>query len=753
MQRKKRLHYFGVMWLLSLLILITTLAQAQVPNHADFTGWPVDGIAPQTVDYVLRFDSAVTEYNINKGAGFSGWVSKQSLSTTVSYTFNTPGTYTVQLAVRGTFGEQTITKTDYIHVYEKYSFPEFASVGDNDFASFPRSGRAPLLVYYYLKFAPDVTHWNFDCGPGWGSYVPTYNRATIGTYNLTSPGRYTVKMAVKGTLGEFSTTKEEYITVYPSSSSIADTDLPVIKQMKNETIPLAYELDDYAPNGYDCNYWINNNFMDKASLSGDSVALGPISVTTSGINVFDCYAGSYALNHLNGRVKVSTYRINRLPQVSLKVGETVDFNIGDYTFNSNGKAIPPSYGGIGSLLVSDTTYITAYWLNNKTIRITALSAISTLNKPLYIEILASPSSFTPFVDYDRERLPIYFNKINVGNFTNKSGFLSEYAIQTFEDKPDLPMMTYPEKGELRLTFSSPSQSLWMMPNLDKLPTYKTNKWYMARIKVKANNSWTNVDVGLFNFKGFIPNAQQVNLACNMIFSIPTSWTTIETPLYVHVGDVGYPQIYIRNQGWLGSVQVKDLEIFEAVPNLLETRTGNSVYKGTFASLSGLSTSWGIEGNAPFTVYEPNGIQMNLTEGERKYLKLTAKQGDFGVYTPPAQVGKQVGMKVQIPKTVLTGSYLSYDTHLLLACFGVKEEGSFDIAAKGTQMLASAEMGVMTDSVDSGSQGYHYLAGNAMCPYYQMQCEPSTHMAGTFKIKNIEFLADQDEPFYGDESLF
>ncbi len=751
MQRKKKLHYLGVMWLLSLLTLITTLAQAQVPNYGDFEAFPNNGAAPHRVEYKVYLDPAVTEFNLDSGPGFGVWAAPTSRIHTFYYNFTSPGTFTPRLGVRGSFGAQTITKTNYIHIYDKTTFPDYENIGDNDFTAFPKSGKAPLTVNYFWKFAPDVTHWNMDCGPGWGVFVPTYNRTTSGPFTYSQPGKYTIKIAFKSPLSEVTVVKIDYITVYPSNA--VDINLPAIKQMKNKTIPLAYKLNDYALKGHDYNYLITSNLMDKASLSGDSVALGPISIVTSGVNVYSISEGNTPVNQMVSRIKVSTYRISRLPQISLKAGESLDFNIGDYTFDSTGKAIPPSYGQAGSLVVSDSNYITAAWVNNQTIRITALSAISTVNKPLFVEVVASPSSVLPYDDCDRERLPIYLNKIDVGNFTNSNGFLKEYAIQTFEDKPRLPIMSYPEKGVLRVTFTSPSESLKLMPNLDRLLTYKTNKWYMARIKVKANYSWTNVDVGLFNFNGIIPSAQQVNIGCNMIFGVSTAWTTIETPLYVHVGEVGYPQIYIRNQGTFGAIQVKDLEIYEATPRLFETRSSNLAYAGTFNNLSSLNATWGVEGNAPFTVYEPNGIQMNLTEGPREYLKLTAKKGDFGVYTPSAQIGKQVGMRVQIPKTVLTGSYLSYDTHLLLACFGVKEEGSFDIGAKGTQMLVSAQMGVMTDAWDPVSQGYHYLAGNALCPYYQIQCEPSTHMAGYFKIKNIEYLVDQDEPFNGDASLF
>jgi PKD repeat protein len=122
-----------------------------------------------------------------------------------SHTYNSGGTYTVELTVTGPGGSDTETRTDYITV----------NVGPTaDFAGSPTNGTEPLTVSFTDQ-SSGATSWSWDFGDGGTSTVqnPSHEYAAAGTY--------TVALTVTNSCGNDIETKTDYITVNPCQAPVA----------------------------------------------------------------------------------------------------------------------------------------------------------------------------------------------------------------------------------------------------------------------------------------------------------------------------------------------------------------------------------------------------------------------------------------------------------------------------------------------------------------------------------------------------
>ena len=88
-------------------ITVTTAPPAPV---ASFTGSPISGETPLTVNFTDESSGSITEWSWGFGDGGS------STQQNPSHTYGTAGIYTVGLTVTGPGGSDTITKADYINV-------------------------------------------------------------------------------------------------------------------------------------------------------------------------------------------------------------------------------------------------------------------------------------------------------------------------------------------------------------------------------------------------------------------------------------------------------------------------------------------------------------------------------------------------------------------------------------------------------------------------------------------------------------
>src|SRR5690606_36738063 len=98
-----------------------------------------------------------------------------------------PGTYTIALTVSGDGGSETLTKQDYITVFE----PAMAN-----FSASPTDGLAPLPVDFtnLSSGAYDTCLWDFGDGA-------TNDACDDPSHVYTMAGSYTVKLTVMGPFG------------------------------------------------------------------------------------------------------------------------------------------------------------------------------------------------------------------------------------------------------------------------------------------------------------------------------------------------------------------------------------------------------------------------------------------------------------------------------------------------------------------------------------------------------------------------
>ncbi len=171
------------------------------PNapFADFSAEPRKGRAPLEVRFV----------NFSKNAGRFAWSfgdGKSSAEKNPLHRYEAPGLYSVALEARGEEGADRMVRRAFIKV-----------VGPDaplaDFRAYPRRGDAPLEVAFEDRTTGRATEWEWDFGdrtPGAARESRERNPAHV--YRM--PGRYTVRLRVKGPGGEDMATRDRYIEVF-----------------------------------------------------------------------------------------------------------------------------------------------------------------------------------------------------------------------------------------------------------------------------------------------------------------------------------------------------------------------------------------------------------------------------------------------------------------------------------------------------------------------------------------------------------
>ena len=167
-------------------------AYMPAPVAAGFSASPTAGVAPLTVTFT---NTSAGDYTT------SLWDFGDKLTSTAespTHTYAT-GFYTVALTVSGPGGTDTLTRPNYITVYEPVQA---------DFAAWPITGVAPLTVTFTNTSTGDYTDSLWDFGDG---VISTTNSPT---YTYTTKGIYTVALTVSGPGGTETLTRPNYITVY-----------------------------------------------------------------------------------------------------------------------------------------------------------------------------------------------------------------------------------------------------------------------------------------------------------------------------------------------------------------------------------------------------------------------------------------------------------------------------------------------------------------------------------------------------------
>ncbi len=176
------------------------------PPIPDFSGTPLAGIAPLSVDFTDQSIGQVTEWLWDFGDGGSSTLQHPS------HEFLLPGDYTVGLTATGPGGGATETKIAYVAVGE----PPPAA----DFSASPTSGIVALDVDFPDLSSGNVGSWDWDFGDGGTSSLqnPSHTYSGVGTYD--------VVLTATGPGGSDVETKLAYITVHPPAPLAGFSALP-----------------------------------------------------------------------------------------------------------------------------------------------------------------------------------------------------------------------------------------------------------------------------------------------------------------------------------------------------------------------------------------------------------------------------------------------------------------------------------------------------------------------------------------------
>ncbi len=150
------------------------LVPTQGPPTANFTGNPTTGAAPLAVAFTDCSSGIPTAWSWNFGE--SGGT---STAQNPSHTYNSNGAYTVALTVTNSYGQNTMTRTNYINVGN----PPVAN-----FSGTPTTGGAPLTVSFTDSSTNSPTAWSWSFGEA-AALPPRRTRATPTTAAGASPLR------------------------------------------------------------------------------------------------------------------------------------------------------------------------------------------------------------------------------------------------------------------------------------------------------------------------------------------------------------------------------------------------------------------------------------------------------------------------------------------------------------------------------------------------------------------------------------
>jgi len=212
-----------------------------VALSARFAALPTNGAAPLAVSFSDTSTGSIT----NRFWDFGDGATSNTTATSITHTYTTAGTNTVQLIVSGPDGASTNTQIAAVTV--TVPAPPSAS-----FTAAPTSGTAPLAVTFTDTSTGSITNrfWNF----GDGATTNTTSASVAHTYAIT--GTNTVQLIVSGIAGASTNTQPNLISVTPAVSAsvltaysqapdqslygIASNALPWIN---STTIRVGYEID------------------------------------------------------------------------------------------------------------------------------------------------------------------------------------------------------------------------------------------------------------------------------------------------------------------------------------------------------------------------------------------------------------------------------------------------------------------------------------------------------------------------------
>ena len=207
-----------------------TVNYAPITPVGEFSSDITSGTAPLTV----KFTDQSANYPTSWAWDFNNDGIIDSTQQNPTFTYTTPGTYTVTLNATNLAGSNSIVKTDYITV----SYP--APVAD--FSAGTTNGSSPLDVYFSDKSAGYITSYAWDFNSD-GIIDSTEQNPT---YSYSTSGTYTVTLTVSGPGGSNSVVKTDYITVLNSDVFVQITPSKTNPQV-GDKVTYTFKLGNNGP--------------------------------------------------------------------------------------------------------------------------------------------------------------------------------------------------------------------------------------------------------------------------------------------------------------------------------------------------------------------------------------------------------------------------------------------------------------------------------------------------------------------------
>ncbi|MBC7586841.1 MAG: PKD domain-containing protein, partial [Chitinophagaceae bacterium] len=176
-----KLKYIQLLTALSL-----TLGSVHAQLHADFTASPSAGCSPLIVSFRDSSTGNPTQWKWDLGNGTISFVQNPSVS------YINAGTYTIKLIIKNNGGSDSISKSQFITVYENPIV---------NFSATPTTGCYPLHTQFTdlsIAAAGSISKWQWDFGDGVVSTQQNPNHV------YTSQAQFDVKLKITNSNGCFS---------------------------------------------------------------------------------------------------------------------------------------------------------------------------------------------------------------------------------------------------------------------------------------------------------------------------------------------------------------------------------------------------------------------------------------------------------------------------------------------------------------------------------------------------------------------
>jgi hypothetical protein len=385
-----------------------------------------------------------------------------------------------------------------------------------------------------------------------------------------------------------------------------------------------------------------------------------------------------------------------------------------------------------------------------------------------VDVIASPDAAGPISEnQDKERIEVYTNLLQNGTFSSGADTaawgLQSAPGRSFTDIAAATLLasttdsaSVSASGVWQFTFDGVNSGVKATPFANYIP-FTSGKWYISRMRIAADAANTHQAL-LFSFSTAAANGITSDISADVFASgIPTVWTWMEAPFYIHAAQSGFPQFQLK-AGGTGSVFIDEIQVIQATPRIFDGTRGNvrSFLAGGLFTNAASTTRWGTQIYYNCATQPAFSLTQDVTIGSALSANFagatpTPITGFLGfkwtastsgaIITPAATVGRQIGASVQID--VVSGLSGTASNQALIVAYGVPTNGAGSPLDK---IEAAAEVGVIVS-------GTLATAGTALDPFAQVQFGMRADATGVVNFANADFIADTNDPNFGDATLF